>query len=102
MNRWHLLALVLLVAVAYAAITVAGGLPFNNELFIKASTISAVVGACVLAFDRWLWRLPILHPWFVAAPNLSGKWDVTGKIAFLRAGASGSYSGEMTIEQTFF
>jgi SMODS-associating 2TM, beta-strand rich effector domain len=102
MNRWHLLALVILVAFAHAAISLSAGQAFNADLFVKASYISGIVGAAVLVFDKWLWRFPPLHPWFVAAPDLNGSWDVGGKISFLRSGTSSNYAGIMTIEQTFF
>lgn len=29
-----------------------------------------------LIFDLWLWRLPLLHGWFVKRPVLSGTWHV--------------------------
>jgi hypothetical protein len=102
MNRWHLLALILLVALAQAGISLIGGQLINIELFTKASLVSLIVGAGVFSFDRWLWRIPVLHPWFVAAPDLSGEWSVSAKISYLRTATSGRYSGLMTIKQTFF
>ena len=38
---------------------------------------SVVIGGMILlllAFDRWLWRWRLFHPWFVAKPNLQGTW----------------------------
>lgn len=102
MNRWHLIALVLLVALAHSAINLAAGQLLNVDLFLKASTTSGIVGGAVFVFDKWLWRIPQLHPWFVAAPDLNGSWDVEGKISFLRPGTSNNYKGIMNIEQTFF
>ena len=36
-----------------------------------------VVGIAILAFERWLWRIPLLQGWFVYRPNLNGTWEVT-------------------------
>ena len=40
---------------------------------------SVVVSSLVViryVFDRFLWRLPILHDWFVKRPDLRGTWRV--------------------------
>jgi hypothetical protein len=39
------------------------------------ATVTIVTGAC-LAFDRWLWKLPVFKGWLVKQPNLQGSWKV--------------------------
>lgn len=40
------------------------------------STVITVVLYAVMAFDLWLWKLPVLHGWFVKRPVIDGVWKV--------------------------
>lgn len=103
MNRWHLLALCAAVTLVGLGITAIGERSVNLAAFLVSSKVAAVVGGFIIVFDRWLWRLPMLHPWFVAAPNLNGKWKVEADIDFRNSNPGrGSYQGVMTIDQRFF
>jgi len=53
---------------------VAEGVSLPNGFFRPATTVLGAVVLLIGAFDKWLWRLRIVHPWFVAAPNLQGTW----------------------------
>lgn len=102
MNQWHSLALVIFVGAINVIVSIVLGGSVSIDLLKNASLVSAALGALLFVFDRLLWRLPFLHPWFVAAPNLNGPWDVTGDIAFLPNDANGSYEGRATVSQRFF
>src|SRR4051812_17596468 len=40
------------------------------------STVITIVIYAVIAFDLWLWKLPLLHDWFVKRPVIDGTWAV--------------------------
>ena len=41
------------------------------------STVITAVLYSVMAFDLWLWKLPLLHGWFVKRPVIDGIWKAT-------------------------
>lgn len=102
MNRWHVLAVVVLVAVLNVAVSTIKGRPLSPEIVTYSTVVASILGGLILLFDQWLWRLPILHPWFVPSPHLLGEWYVTGKIKFLETHTEGTYRGTAKITQTFF
>ena len=40
------------------------------------TVVVSVLGLLGFVFNRFLWRLPILHGWFVKRPDLRGTWRV--------------------------
>jgi len=41
-------------------------------IYKSAPVVFMIVSAAIFVFDRWLWKIRILHPWFVPTPNLNG------------------------------
>src|SRR2546428_2538874 len=71
---WTLIYFAFLVWVAILAI---GGTAVPDGWRAPLPTVVAVVGWAAFAFDRWLWRFPLLYPWFVKQPNLHGTFPAT-------------------------
>ena len=40
------------------------------------ATAVSVLLLILAAFDKWLWKLPILNGWFAKRPDLNGTWKV--------------------------
>jgi len=75
----------------------------SSDLLRPLSTVTSVVVLLSIAFDLWLWKVPLLHGWFVKRPVLTGTWR-----AELRSNwkdASGAVippvEGYVVIRQTF-
>lgn len=80
MRRVHTIALVFLVLALYLALSFAEGRQIDASVLLKTTLVASTLGACVWVFDKWLWKLPFLHGWFVLAPNIDGEWNVSGLI----------------------
>ena len=48
----------------------------KSTWFGPLSTAITVVLYAVMAFDLWLWKIPLLHDWFVKQPVIDGTWKV--------------------------
>jgi len=53
---------------------VLGGIPITNDFFRPFSFVVGIVGILLLLFDKWLWKLPVIHSLFVPFPDVSGTW----------------------------
>lgn len=102
MNRLHLLAIVVAVGLLNAGISAWGGAPFDLAALGNSSLVAGLLGGVILLFDWWIWRLPLLHPWFVALPRLRGEWDVSGDIDWVRPQQSAQFPGRLHIRQSYF
>ena len=65
-----------LVTVVYLAFFIRDGLPVREALAPYGAAVSVVTLAW-LAFDRWLWRLPLLRQHVAHRPLLDGTWRGT-------------------------
>lgn len=75
MEKKHIQALVWILAPIWAILLFLDGvIPFTFAFFKPASLVTALAIFLVGAFDKWIWKWKILHPWFVPIPNLSGTW----------------------------
>ena len=92
-----------------AALAWTGLLYFNHEAIKSAwlgplSTAITIVLYLVMAFDLWLWKLPVLHGWFVKRPAIGGTWKVEIRSNW-KDPATGSgiapVQGFMVVRQTF-
>lgn len=67
-------------AIVYAAAgiwTIAmlvSGQILSSDLLRPLWTVTSVVVLLSIIFERWLWKLPFLHAWFVKRPVLTGTW----------------------------
>src|SRR5215475_1684505 len=50
------------------------GAQVTTGLFKPCGAVVTVLTLVLLAFDKWLWSLRVLHPWFVDRPYLKGTW----------------------------
>jgi len=73
-SRSHLPAILALAALVWSVLLILNGQSISPELLRPFSTVLGVVGLAALAFGRWVWRWKVLHPWFVATPDLQGTW----------------------------
>lgn len=73
-SRAHLPAILGIAVLVWSVLLILNGQSVSLQLLKPFSTVAGVVGVLALAFDRWLWRWPPLHPWFVATPDLQGTW----------------------------
>jgi len=101
MNRWHLLSLVLLIGLCYGIVAYFKAQPISWELILSSSMVAAIAAAVIWTFDRWLWKLSILHPWFVSFANINGTWKIqTSKI--WTEEEEDTFKGIAEIDQRFF
>jgi len=69
-------------AIIYTAVLAWTVVLYLNHEAIKSpwlhhlSTVITIVLYAVIAFDLWLWKLPLLHDWFVKRPVIDGTWKV--------------------------
>ena len=76
-SRLHLTVLIVVAAIVWGTVLILEGVSVSASWF---KPIGAVVGALMiilLVFDKWLWKLRFLYPWFVSIPKLNGTWKGT-------------------------
>ena len=81
----------------------------NHEAITSArlqhlSTVITIVLYAVMAFDLWLWKISLLHGWFVKRPVINGTWKVEIRSNWKdpETGASiPPVEGFMVVRQTF-
>lgn len=74
-SRQHLTTLLGLAAILWGALLLIGGLRPDLSLARPFSTVVGTLSILLGLFDKWLWRIPWLHPWFVSTPNVRGTWQ---------------------------
>ena len=70
----QLSTLIAVAAALWAFFLFLGGITASPKFLAPFSSVTGALGLLLLAFDRWLWRIPFLHSWFVEVPNLRGVW----------------------------
>jgi hypothetical protein len=75
-TRLHISAFIGVAVAAWTAVLFAQGTPVSMRLLAPFSTVVGIMVLAGLAFEHWLWSLPLLHGWFVKRPNLRGTWRV--------------------------
>jgi hypothetical protein len=73
-SKIHLSVLVWAIAGLWVLSLALDGTQVSTGLFKPCSTVVTVLGLLLLAFDKWLWRFRLLHPWFVDRPYIRGTW----------------------------
>lgn len=74
-SRQHLTTLLGLTAILWGALLLIGGMHPALSLAGPFPTVVGVLSILLGLFDKWLWRIPWLHPWFVSTPNVRGTWQ---------------------------
>ncbi len=70
----HQKVLFWLAVIGWAALLFVDGQPLSANLFKPSSLVLSGLIIVVTIFEKWAWRLPLLHPWFVRPPNLIGAY----------------------------
>jgi hypothetical protein len=97
-------------AIIYTAVLAWTVVLYLNHEAIKSpwlhhlSTVITVVLYAVIAFDLWLWKLPLLHDWFVKRPVIDGTWKVELRSNWKDPATQNTIppiEGYMVVRQTF-
>lgn len=78
------------------------GQPISLEMLLSSAIVAAILGAIMWTFDRWLWRIAFLHPWFVSFPDINGQWKIRTDISSVGSGKIETSVGVATVDQRFF
>jgi|LAHU01.1.fsa_nt_gb hypothetical protein len=70
----HITVLVWIAAIIWATLLILQGVSLPSGFFKPAPSVIGGVILILGAFERWLWRWNLLHPWFVSTPDLNGSW----------------------------
>jgi hypothetical protein len=71
--------------ILYAAVAVWAVLLFFSGQSVPSavlrpfSTVTSIVVLLSMAFELWLWKLPLLHGWLVKRPVIDGTWHAEGR-----------------------
>ncbi len=95
-------ALVAVAALAWAGLLASKGWGIPVSFFTPFSTVTALMAALLLAYDRWLWRAPLLRL-LQRRPDLRGTWRavLSPDAPDPKAGKTQSVSAYLVIQQTF-
>src|SRR5688572_19643486 len=74
MRRVHLNAVLALALIVYGVALLAAGVAVDVTWLQPFGIVATILALGLGAFDRWLWKLPALHPWFVETPDIGGTW----------------------------
>lgn len=102
--RLQLSAILLAAAAAWGVLLILSGTDLTPAYFKPFSQVVGVVVVALSAFDRWLWRIPLLRGWFVKRPVLTGTWRVEFKSDWVDPATSKPWptsSAFMVIRQSY-
>lgn len=63
-------------AIAWAAVLLIQGTQLTIDHLAPFSAVVGVLALGALLMEKFLWRHPWLHGWFVQRPDLRGTWEV--------------------------
>jgi len=101
MSRLHLTGILGFATFVYGVVLVIVGIAVDLGALRYFTTVVGVVGIGLGAFERWIWKLPFLHPWLVPFPDISGTWQ--GRLTSSYDGPIGSKYRDcfLVVRQTF-
>jgi hypothetical protein len=102
-NEKHIKAIIYATAIVWTVILWANHEAISKTWLAPLSTATTIVLVLVMVFDLWLWKLPILHGWFVKRPVIDGTWKVEFRSDYVNptTGApTPPLEGYMVIKQT--
>ena len=67
-------AIIYTAVAAWAIILLVTGQQITSDLLRPLSAVTSFVVLLAIAFELWLWKLPILHGWLVKRPVIEGTW----------------------------
>jgi hypothetical protein len=100
----YIKAIIYLAVLAWTIVLLINHEAIHSAWLRPLSTVITVVMYTVLAFDLWLWKLPILHGWFVKRPVIDGIWKVEIRSNWENPATGTAISpveGFMAVRQTF-
>jgi hypothetical protein len=59
---------------AWAIFLLASGQHLSSDMLRPLSTVSSVLVLLSIAFELWLWKLPLFQGWLVKRPVIEGTW----------------------------
>ncbi len=68
------------------------------------TTTASILLLILAAFDRWLWKSPLLNGWFAKRPDINGTWKVIIQTNWVNPKTQqvlGPITGYMAVRQTF-
>jgi len=74
LTQRQLTVLIFIGAVTWLTSLFLQGVSVDLSWLKSLSGVGTVVSFVLWVFDSWIWRLRLLHPWFVAQPNIRGTW----------------------------
>jgi hypothetical protein len=103
MQPIHLKLLAWIAAATFAATLYANGESVTWEWVRAVSVPVLVLSGVYWLFDRYLWRVRLLHGWLVKRPDLNGIWPVTFRSTWVDPDTQapvGEKTGTIIIRQT--
>ncbi|MGO9240140.1 MAG: hypothetical protein ACLQBJ_04945 [Bryobacteraceae bacterium] len=96
-------AIIYTAVAVWAIVLLVSGQRLSSDLLRPASTVTSVVVLLSIAFDLWLWKLPLLHGWLVRRPVIEGTWRAELRSDWKDASGNAipPVQGFMVIRQTF-
>lgn len=83
-ERIHIIVSLAIAALVWWITLVLQGTPVTWAHATPFTTVAGFLGAFWLVFNRFLWRLPFLHGWFVKRPDLRGTWRVELQSSYIK------------------
>ncbi|MBI4305606.1 MAG: hypothetical protein HY678_04740 [Chloroflexi bacterium] len=100
----HLSTILLVAAVVWGGLLIVDGVVVSIEWLRHLPIVTGVLLLLLAAFDVLLWRVPVLHPWFVRRPVVHGTWRVSIRSTWTDPNSGQQIApieGFMSIWQTF-
>lgn len=100
----YIKAIIYVAVLAWTVVLYANHQTVRSTWLQPLSTVITVVLYMVMAFDLWLWKLPLLHGWFVKRPVIDGTWRVDIRSNWINPATGAgipAVEGYMVIRQTF-
>lgn len=103
-ERLHLSVVLLVASVIWGILLIINGVAVDVSWLHHLSTVTGILLLLLAAFDIYLWRLAILHPWFVKRPVVDGTWRAEIRSSWKDPETKNQIdpvNGFMVIRQTF-
>jgi hypothetical protein len=72
----YIKAIIYVAVLAWTVVLYINHQAIHSSWLRPLSTVITIVMYTVMAFDLWLWKIPLLHGWFVKRPVIDGTWKV--------------------------
>ena len=104
MSRLHLGAFLFVAALIWGLLLIVSGVSVSLAWLKPIGIVVGALSVVVACFDRWIWRLRLLHPWFVSIPDINGTWKGTLNSSWTKDGSGSSapsIPAYLCVRQTF-